>query len=318
MPEPLSIRPVPAGDPAVAAIRHEVFVLGQGVSPEVERDGRDGDAVHVLAERAGAPVGTGRLLTEQTADGRPIGRVGRMAVLAPARDAGVGAAVLRALERVAAERGLTAIRLHAQRDVIGFYAGAGYRVVSDPFVEAGIEHVGMTKPLPLVRAGCDEDSAALIALIGACFAEYPGCVLDIDDEEPWLRAPAGAYAAAGGQMWVATLDGEIAGCIGLRPGGELKNLYVAAAARRHGLGARLVGLVEDAALAAGATRLQLWTDTRFTDAHRLYERRGYRRTGRTRDLLDRSATVEYEFVRDLGAPGGTRVAGQQGTVTATG
>jgi oligopeptidase B len=148
----------------------------------------------------------------------------------------------------------------------------------------------------------DDDSAALIALITACWSEYPGAVMDVDGEEPWLRAPAAAYAAKGGTMWVTERDGEVVACVGLVPHGptaELKSLYVAKVARRRGLGAELTALVEATAVERGVARMYLWSDSRFTDAHRLYERLGYRRTGRQRDLHDLSATTEYEFDRTL-------------------
>jgi hypothetical protein len=41
-----------------------------------------------------------------------------------------------------------------------------------------------------------------------------------------------------------------------------------------------------------------WSDTRFTDAHRLYERLGYIRGG-TRDLGDVSRSVEYFFEKAI-------------------
>ena len=41
-----------------------------------------------------------------------------------------------------------------------------------------------------IRAGRDEDAGGFIALIGAAWAEYPGCVLDVDGELPELRALA--------------------------------------------------------------------------------------------------------------------------------
>ena len=41
-----------------------------------------------------------------------------------------------------------------------------------------------------LRPARDSDSAGVIALIGRVFAEYPGCVLDVEAEEPELRAPA--------------------------------------------------------------------------------------------------------------------------------
>jgi len=154
----------------------------------------------------------------------------------------------------------------------------------------------------------DADSAGLIALIAGCWAEYPGCVLDIDGEEPWLRAPATAYAGKGGTLWVVESDGEVVASVGLVPAaggprlaeGELKSLYVARAGRRRGLGAELVGVVEAAARLGGMAVLRLWSDSRFGAAHRLYERLGYRRTGRSRELHDLSGTTEHEFVREIG------------------
>lgn len=158
---------------------------------------------------------------------------------------------------------------------------------------------------PGLREVRDSDSAGLIALIGGCWAAYPGCVMDIDGEEPWLRAPAAGYARKRGRMWVApgSAPGALDGCVGYVPGpavAELKNLYVAAAARRRGLGSVLVGLVERAARDAGFARVELWSDTRFVEAHRLYTRLGYAATGRTRDLHDLSNTTEYEFAKALG------------------
>ena len=164
----------------------------------------------------------------------------------------------------------------------------------------------MTKPLQLRREVRDADSAALIELITTCFAAYPGCLLDVDGEEPWLRAPATAYARASGRMWVAALGdsgGPVIACVGLKPASpalvELKSLYVHPAARRQGLGAELVGVVEGQASRRGATTVHLWTDTRFTDAHRLYERPGYARLDETRALHDRSGTVEYHYRKTI-------------------
>jgi putative acetyltransferase len=42
-----------------------------------------------------------------------------------------------------------------------------------------------------------------------------------------------------------------------------------------------------------------WSDTRFTDAHRLYARLGYVRTGDRRDLGDISNSSEYRFEKAL-------------------
>lgn len=70
--------------------------------------------------------------------------------------------------------------------------------------------------------------------------------------------------------------------------------------RKRGLGARLVELVETEAASRGAREVFLWSDTRFEDAHRLYEGLGYARAAGTRELHDLSATVEYGYRRGLG------------------
>ncbi len=125
--------------PAVFALRHEVFVVGQGVPEELERDDLDAVSDHAVAVIDGTLVGTGRLLPDAT--------IGRMAVASSARGAGVGTAVLARLEERARERGLPAVELHAQVHAQGFYARAGYLPVGEVYLEAGIEHCTMRKQL---------------------------------------------------------------------------------------------------------------------------------------------------------------------------
>ena len=157
---------------------------------------------------------------------------------------------------------------------------------------------------PRIRPAQDDDGDGLIALIGGCWSEYPGVILDVDAEEPHLRAIATHFHGRNGQFWVAELDIEIVGCIGIAPaadpaGAELHKLYVRKPARRGGLGARLTDLVEVTARRRQAAFIELWSDTRFATAHRFYEQRGYVRTSRTRDLNDLSNSTEYHFRKPL-------------------
>lgn len=149
----------------------------------------------------------------------------------------------------------------------------------------------------------DDDGPELAAHIRRCWEEYPGCVLDVEKEETWLRAPAAEYEKNGGFFLVIEQQGSIVACIGLKPGengsAEPKSLYVAKHMRKLGLGTFLMGLMEQYARAIGIRRLCSWSDTRFTTAHRLYANLGYTKTGRTRDLHDLSNTTEYEFFKDL-------------------
>ena len=159
-----------------------------------------------------------------------------------------------------------------------------------------------------IRSAHDGDSRGLIRLIGAVFSEYAGCVLDVEHEEPELLAIESCYRARNGRFWVAEREGCIVGSVGVRPGGdtqtlEMKKLYVSRSVRRRGLGSRLIELAEAEVDTRGRSRMELWSDTRFEDAHRLYEGRGYRRSPKTRALQDRSQSIEAYFSRAL--PGGS-------------
>lgn len=140
---------------AVFALRHEVFVVGQDVPEELERDELDAAADHAVALAGGAVVGTGRLVDGRIdQEGRlepgtagTVGTVGRMAVTASARGAGVGRALLDLLVLRAAERGLPAVELHAQLHARGFYERAGFAPFGEVYLEAGIEHLGMRRAL---------------------------------------------------------------------------------------------------------------------------------------------------------------------------
>ncbi|HTT37567.1 MAG TPA: GNAT family N-acetyltransferase [Burkholderiales bacterium] len=125
---------------ALRELREMVFVREQNVPLVLEWDGLDAASLHVIAEdRAGAPIGTGRLL--------PHGRIGRMAVLQPWRGKGVGSALLAELIRAAIERGLAEVTLDAQIHALGFYARMGFEAEGAEFLDAGIPHRRMRRAL---------------------------------------------------------------------------------------------------------------------------------------------------------------------------
>jgi len=133
-----------ADDPAACfAVREEVFVVEQGVPQELEYDADDAGALHVLAVRDdGVPLGTGRLVGEGA-----VGHLGRLAVTREARGLGVGAALVRAVEEAARERGFSAVELNAQTHALGFYERLGYEAYGPEFPDAGIPHRAMRRSL---------------------------------------------------------------------------------------------------------------------------------------------------------------------------
>ena len=138
-------------------------------------------------------------------------------------------------------------------------------------------------------------------MIESCFAEYPGNVLDVDAEEPELRRPRSLFPA----FWVVEADDTILGCIAAKvvEAGrrvELKKCYVHASLRGRGWGRQLIEQVEAWAQEQGCAEVELWSDTRFDPAHKVYSATGYLASGRSRELHDLSGSVEFHFLKRLG------------------
>jgi predicted GNAT family N-acyltransferase len=127
---------------AALELRWRVFCAEQGVSFEADQDGRDPEAVHIVAVEEGAVIGTCRLLFRGQ-----VARLGRLAVEPDRRGDGVAAAILREADRVASDAGAESIALHAQTYALTLYEQAGYEEYGPTFVEEGIEHVAMEKRL---------------------------------------------------------------------------------------------------------------------------------------------------------------------------
>ncbi|MFC2014987.1 GNAT family N-acetyltransferase [Chloroflexota bacterium] len=124
-------------------IRKKVFVEEQGISSDLDLDGNDSDALHVIVKKLDEPVGTVRIrfLTTQQA------KLERMAIMKPSRGSGIGRQVITFLEKELKTRGIEQIVLHAQHNSIDFYNKCGFKSTSLPFLEAGIRHVSMEKDI---------------------------------------------------------------------------------------------------------------------------------------------------------------------------
>lgn len=125
-------------------LREQVFCHEQGVPVEDELDGRDDDALHLVALDAGGQrvIGTLRLLF----DGDVV-KVGRVAVERVSRGQGIAGRMLDIALQKARSRGARRARLASQVEVVALYEGAGFQVESDVFEEAGIPHVWMGRQL---------------------------------------------------------------------------------------------------------------------------------------------------------------------------
>lgn len=255
--------------------------------------------VFMLAESAGGVVGV------STARAEPDGVVSlsRLYLVPAAQGQGLGP---RLMHETLARFGRRAAQLTAHPQnarAITFYSDHGFVVTgrADDEIQAVIMRRPAGFPPRRVR---DDDAQDLFGLLTLCFAEYPGCYIDPHDDLRDILLPATRAREAGAKFWAVEDErGRVCACASVDfPSdctAELHRLYVRPDMRRTGLGAGLVGLVEAAARRKGAIRVVFWSDTRFTDAHRLYERLGYARSAEIRDLGDISGSREFFFEKRL-------------------
>lgn len=128
-------------EPAIRAIRFEVFVGEQHVPPGIEMDDRDPHCVHLLAFSDDEAIATARI------DIRKSGKIGRLAVRSAWRRQGIGRSLMERCHEIAGRHGLAEVWCHAQLTAVPFYESLGYRITGGPFEEAGIEHRAMAKRL---------------------------------------------------------------------------------------------------------------------------------------------------------------------------
>ena len=128
------------------AVRQAVFTGELGVPAGGERDSRDcldGECRHFLITRGGQDIGAVRCLPQ--ADGTL--RLQRFCIRRDCRGQGAGRQTLREVEERFRREGFSAVALDAKCSAQGFYTACGYETVSGPFLEAGVLHVAMQRPL---------------------------------------------------------------------------------------------------------------------------------------------------------------------------
>lgn len=153
------------------AIRTRVFIEEQGVTAAEEWDGLDNDAVHFLVyaekppttpvcshtasnHRVNSPAHSGNTdvntpaTAVATARLLKNGHIGRVAVLQPWRQRGVGRALMQALLAFTTQQNYPLPHLNAQVQALDFYRQLGFHAVGDVFLDAGIEHLCMEYRAP--------------------------------------------------------------------------------------------------------------------------------------------------------------------------
>ena len=120
-------------------LRRQVFVEEQGIAEDLVFDGRDAEAMHVVARHGEQVIGTGRVRFPEAGQAK----LERMAVLKPFRGTGAGRGIMSFLIEELKRRQIKKVVLHAQYGAVGFYKACGCEALGSPFWEAGIKHLKM-------------------------------------------------------------------------------------------------------------------------------------------------------------------------------
>ena len=122
----------------LSMIREKVFIEEQKVTPQLEWDGRDEEAIHFLAYQDEKAIGCARAFVIENHM-----QLGRMAVLKEYRNKGIGSFLIEKAITTAKLNQLSKISISAQCHAINFYKKFGFEVTSEIYLDAGISHQDM-------------------------------------------------------------------------------------------------------------------------------------------------------------------------------
>lgn len=188
----------------------------------------------------------------------------------------------------------------------------------------------------MVREAGNSDVADIVRVIRAVYDEF-GFPWEEEGYHADLYDIEASYNAHGDKFYVAEWDGQVVGTGALelferlegtdgvtkrdgyiRVAGadcSIERLYVHADGRRRGVGRAVMQRVIAGARDAGRKRMEIWSDKRFNDAHRLYEKLGARIVGE-RLCDDPELSPEFGLALDLtdGYPAASTLLGDEGKI----
>ncbi len=143
MKDPITIKEVRTAEELeqAQAIRVKVFEEEQGLPHEVNIDGADQAASHLLVLDGEVPVATARLTIVAAGQGR----LARIAVLSSHRGMGLGKHLIQELETMGRRGGLHTPCLEPHAHLEGFYRALGYEKVAGSVDVAGHHLIRMRK-----------------------------------------------------------------------------------------------------------------------------------------------------------------------------
>ncbi len=155
----------------------------------------------------------------------------------------------------------------------------------------------------ILRPAKEADIRLMSDIINTVFDEY-GWTFVETDELPDFVFYESHYSNPERALLFALTDEKdnVIGSIAVKSGGRgpyLSRVYLMAEYRGFGLGKWMTSQVMELVKKRGFDSIHLWTDTRFVDAHRMYERLGFRMTGEIRSLHDVNRSFEFRMESEL-------------------
>ena len=142
----------------------------------------------------------------------------------------------------------------------------------------------------IIRTANNQDCDGIIRLVDSVYGEYNDRVC-LEGAEADLTDVESHFIAAGGMFWVLDDGGQIVGSHAVVPLEQpavcqFKRLYLDESLRGSDWGHELMQVTIDWARESGFQRVEFWSDTRFSRAHRFFEKFNFQRDGRVREMLD--------------------------------
>lgn len=116
-------------------IREQVFIQEQHIPVEEEWDAQDAVALHFVVYDQAQPIATARLLQNHS--------IGRVAVLKAYRGQGIGKLLMLEMIQQAKHEQRKFLKLSSQVHAVQFYAGLGFTVQGEQYLDCGIPHIDM-------------------------------------------------------------------------------------------------------------------------------------------------------------------------------
>jgi predicted GNAT family N-acyltransferase len=129
---------------ASIALRNDMLRIPLGMDIADEDLSPEANQIHFMAIKDEQVVGTVLLIPQYESN---TGKLRQMCTSPEVRGEGFGIQLVNALEKYCLQNNMSTVVLHSRHYAVGFYEKLGYRIISEPFQEVGMEHFKMAKKL---------------------------------------------------------------------------------------------------------------------------------------------------------------------------